>query len=56
MRKFLVSYGFRQGYGALNEVTEEIELNCKDSLSDGNLARFIFEYLKSTYTLYRGFI
>ena len=30
MRKFLVSYGFRQRYVALNEVievTEEIELN-----------------------------
>lgn len=46
MRKFLVSYGVRQGYGVFNETTDEIELNCKDSLSNGNLAKFITDYLK----------
>lgn len=46
MRKFLVSYGVRQGYGVFNETTDEIELDCKNSLSNGNLAKFITDYLR----------
>lgn len=46
MRKFLVSYRVRQGYGVFNETTDEIELDCKDSLSNGNLAKFITDYLR----------
>lgn len=48
MRKFLVSYGVGIDYTEFHNITEEIELVCKDSLNNGNLAKFILDYLKSS--------